>query len=263
VRLGTRRETPVRHGSTVATNALLERKGAAVTLVTTAGFEDLIEIGRQDRPDIYALKTRRVPPLVPAARRVGVAERRGPAGEARVALTDAAIRRAVARVKKLGADAVALVFLHAYAHPAHERRMARALRAAGLAVSASRETSPAGREYEPIATTTINAYLLPRVSRYIERVAAGPSRRVEIVLSHGGTAPAARAAREPVRQLLSGPAAGVRAAAAVAAACGFDRALTLDVGGTSTDCAFVDREPVRRRGREVAGFPIQLDRAAA
>jgi N-methylhydantoinase A len=151
-----------------------------------------------------------------------------------------------------------VVFLHAYAHAAHERRMARALRAAGLTVCASSEVSPEFREYERIATTVVNAYLLPRVSRYIGRIAAGPSRRVEIVLSHGGTAPPARAAKEPVRQLLSGPAAGVRAAATVAAACGFREALTLDVGGTSTDCAFVDGEPVRRRGREVAGFPIQL-----
>ena len=256
--LGAARDTPVRHGSTVATNALLERKGATVALVTTAGFEDLIEIGRQDRPDIYALRTRRVPPLVPAGRRVGVRERRDAGGRALVVLTDDEIAGAVARVETLGAEAVGVVFLHAYAHDANERRVARALRAAGLTVSASHEVSPEFREYERIATTVVNAYLQPRVSRYIGRIAAGPSRRVEIVLSHGGTAPPGRAAREPVRQLLSGPAAGVRAAAAVAASCGFAQALTLDVGGTSTDCAFVDGDPVRRRGREVAGFPIQL-----
>lgn len=252
------RATPVRHGSTVATNALLERKGAAVALVTTAGFEDLIEIGRQDRPDIYALRTRRVPPLVPEERRIGVAERRAADGRALAALGAAEIERVVRAVRKTRADAVAVAFLHAYAHPGHERRMARALRAAGLTVCTSSDVSPEFREFERIATTAVNAYLLPRVSRYIERIAAGPSARVEIVLSHGGTAPPARAALEPVRQLLSGPAAGVRAAAAVAAACGHRRALTIDVGGTSTDCAFVDGEPVRRRGRAVAGFPIQL-----
>ncbi len=256
--LGVGRATPVAHGSTVATNALLERKGADVALVTTAGFEDLIEIGRQDRPAIYALRTRRVPPLVPAARRIGAAERRGPGGEPLVPLTAAEVARVVAQVRRTRAQAVAIVFLHAYAHPANERRVARALRAAGLTASVSSEVSPEFREYERLATTVVNAYLLPRVSRYIGRIASGPSARVEIVLSHGGTAPPARAALEPVRQLLSGPAAGVRAAAAVAAACGFDQALTLDVGGTSTDCAFVDGEPVRRRGREVAGFPIQL-----
>jgi N-methylhydantoinase A len=256
--LGAARATPVRHGSTVATNALLERKGARVALVTTAGFEDLIEIGRQDRPDIYALRTRRVPPLVPPRLRIGVRERRGPRGETMVALTDAEVRRTVARVRRSGAEAVAIGLLHAYAYPAHERRLARALRAAGFAVTASSEISPEFREYERFATTVANAYLLPRVSRYIGRLAAAAPRRLEIVLSHGGTAPPARAAREPVRQLLSGPAAGVRAAAAVAASCGFQQSLTLDVGGTSTDVAFIDREPVRRRGREVAGFPIQL-----
>jgi N-methylhydantoinase A len=256
--LGVARRTPVRLGSTVATNALLERKGANVTFVTTAGFEDLIEIGRQDRPAIYALMTRRVAPLVPSARRLGVRERRDVRGRALVALTDAAVRDAVARVVRTRPGAVAVGFLHAWAHPAHERRVVRALRAAGLDVTASFEISPEFREYERFSTTVVNAYLLPRVRRYLERVASGPSARVEIVLSHGGTAPPSRAAREPVRQLLSGPAAGVRAAAAVAAACGFPTALTIDVGGTSTDCAFVDREPARRRGREVAGFPIQL-----
>jgi len=258
VALGAQRATPVRHGSTVATNALLERKGARVALVTTSGFEDLIEIGRQDRPAIYALETRRMPPLVPAERRIGAAERRTATGESLVALSAAEIERTVKRVRASRAEAVAIVFLHAYAHSGNERRTARALRAAGLTVCASSDVSPEFREYERTATTVVNAYLLPRVSRYIARVAAGPSRQVEIVLSHGGTAPPARAAREPVRQLLSGPAAGVRAAAAVAAACGYRRALTIDVGGTSTDCAFVDGEPVRRRGREVAGFPIQL-----
>ncbi len=248
----------VRHGSTVATNTLLERSGARVALLTTAGFEDLIEIARQDRPDLYALRTRRVEPLVPSARRVGVAERIGPRGEVLERLTPAAIRRALRAARARRPETIAVGLLHAYANPAHERAIARAFRRAGFTVSVSSELCPEIREYERFATTVTNAYLMPRVARYLGRLAAGTRAKLEIVLSHGGVASPSNAAREPVRQLLSGPAAGLAAAREVARACGFARTLTLDVGGTSTDCAFVDGELPRRRAREVAGFPVQL-----
>ena len=257
-RLGVGRATRVRHGSTVATNALLERKGARVVLLTTAGFEDLIEIGRQDRPDLYTLAPRRTPPLVPAARRIGVAERIGPQGELWRPLTEASLRRAARATRRLRPEAVAIGLLHAYARPAHERRLTRALATLGVPVSASSHLAPEYREYERLATTVTNAYLAPRIAGYLGRLARGTGARLEIVLSHGGTAPAAAAAREPVRQLLSGPAAGLKAARDVARACGWTDALTLDVGGTSTDCAFIPGELPRRRGREVAGFPVLL-----
>lgn len=257
-RLGARPATRVRHGSTVATNTLLERKGARVTLLATRGFEDLLEIGRQERPDIYSLRPRRVEPLVPAERRIGVRERLGPRGERLVPLTPAAIRSALRAVKRTRPETVAIGLLHAYANPAHERGLARALRRSGLSVSASSELCPEIREYERLATTVTNAYLVPRVSRYIEALERACGPRLEIVLSHGGTAAPAEAAREPARQLLSGPAAGLAAARAVARACGFERALTLDVGGTSTDCAFVEGELPRRRAREVGGYPLLL-----
>ncbi|MEO5618341.1 MAG: hydantoinase/oxoprolinase family protein, partial [Candidatus Eisenbacteria bacterium] len=148
---------------------------------------------------------------------------------------------------------------HAYASPRHERRLARAARALGIPVTASSELCPEIREYERIATTVTNAYLLPRLSAYVGALARGARGRLEIVLSHGGTSPPAAAAREPVRQLLSGPAGGLSAAAGVARACGFDRALTLDVGGTSTDVAFLDgAELPRSRAREIDGFPVLL-----
>ena len=257
-RLGATAATRVRHGSTVATNTLLERKGARVTLLTTSGFEDLLEIGRQDRPDIYALSPRRVEPLVPSERRIGVRERLGPRGERIVPLAPRALGLALRAAKRTRPETVAVGLLHAYANPAHERGLARALRRAGFHVSASSELCPEVREYERLATTVTNAYLVPRVSRYIEalRRACGPA--LEIVLSHGGTAAPAEAAREPARQLLSGPAAGLAAAREVARACGFERALTLDVGGTSTDCAFVEGELPRRRAREVGGYPLLL-----
>ncbi|MBI5710904.1 MAG: hydantoinase/oxoprolinase family protein [Candidatus Eisenbacteria bacterium] len=257
-RLGAGRGTRVRHGSTVATNALLERAGARVALVTTAGFEDLLEIGRQDRPDLYALAPRRVEPLVPAARRLGVRERMGPAGAALVPLTAAAARRAAAAVGRSRAEAVAVGLLHSYANPAHERRLARALARLGVPVTLSATLCPEVREYERFATAVTNAYLTPRVSTYLDGLSCGTPARLEIVLSHGGTAPPALAVREPVRQLLSGPAAGLAAAFQVARACGFERALTLDVGGTSTDCAYVAGGLPRRRAREVAGFPVLL-----
>jgi N-methylhydantoinase A len=256
--LGAARGTQVRHGSTVATNTLLERKGARTVLVTTAGFEDLVEIGRQDRPDLYALAPRRVEPLVPAARRFGLAERTGPQGERwrKLRLVDLArVRRAVVAARP---ESLAVAFLHSYADPAHERRAARALAKLGVPITVSSALCPEVREYERLSTTVVNAYLAPRVASYLRRLARGTAGSVEVVLSHGGTAPIALAAREPVRQLLSGPAAGLAAARAVARRAGFERALTLDVGGTSTDCAFVDGALPRRRAREVAGFPIQL-----
>jgi N-methylhydantoinase A len=257
-RLGASRATRVRHGSTVATNTLLERKGARVALLSTAGFEDLLEIGRQDRPDLYALAPRRNPPLVPGPRRFGVDERIGPQGEKWRPLTASAVRRAVRAVRDSRAEAVAIGLLHAYADPTHERRIERALRHLHVPVTRSSALCPEFREYERLATTVTNAYLTPRVSAYLGELARGTRARLDIVLSHGGLARPAEAGREAVRQLLSGPAAGLTAARAVAQRCGFARALTLDVGGTSTDCAFIDGELPRRRSREVAGFPVLL-----
>ena len=261
-RAGAGRGTRVRHGSTVATNALLERKGARVTLVTTAGFEDVLEIGRQDRPDLYALQPRRLAPLVPAERRIGVRERIAAGGRVLQPLTAAELARVVRRVRATKPDAIAIGLLHAWANPGHERRLARALAVLGVPVTSAAALVPEVREYERLATTTANAFLVPRVSAYLGRIATGArGADLQVVLSHGGTAPPAEAGGEPVRQLLSGPAAGLRAALAAARACGFTTALTLDVGGTSTDCALLGRTDdegglPRRRGREVAGVPV-------
>jgi N-methylhydantoinase A len=258
VRLGAGAGSLVRHGSTVATNALLERKGARVVLLTTAGFEDAIEIGRQDRPRLYDLAPRREPPLVPRPRRLGVRERLGPKGERWRPLSAAEVARVVAAARRARPQAIAIGLLHAYADPAHERRLARALKRLGVPITASSSLCPEFREFERIATTVANAYLLPRMASYLRALDRAVPGRLEIVLSHGGTAGPAEAAREPVRQLLSGPAAGLIEAREVARACGFDSALTLDVGGTSTDCAFAAGELPRRRGRIVAGQPVLL-----
>jgi N-methylhydantoinase A len=257
--------TRVRHGSTVATNALLERKGARVTLVTTAGFEDVLEIGRQDRPDIYALQPTRIPPLVPRERRIGARERLAAGGAEMTPLTAGEIASVVRRARATRPEAIAVGLLHAWSAPAHEQRLARALAHLHVPVTAASELVPEIREYERLATTVANAFLSPRVGAYLRQLADGAGgAEIEIVLSHGGTAPPEQAAREPVRQLFSGPAAGLRAALETARACGFERALTLDVGGTSTDCAFLGGRDTgrdglpRRRGREVAGVPVLL-----
>jgi len=255
---GSDRSTRVRHGSTVATNTLLERKGAKVVMVTNQGFEDLLEIGRQERPELYALAPRRVPPLVPRARRLGVRVRRGPDGRAWAPLAAAEIHRVVARAGRLRPEALVVGLLHSYAAPRDERRLGRALRRLGVPVTESAALCPEIREYERFATAVVNAYLEPRVARYIGALVAAVGPRLEIVLSHGGGVPARTAAREPVRQLLSGPAAGLGAAFRAARDAGFDAALTLDVGGTSTDVAFAHDRLPRRRAREVAGYPILL-----
>jgi N-methylhydantoinase A len=207
-RAGATKRSRVRHGSTVATNTLLERKGARVTLLTNQGFEDLLEIGRQDRPDLYALAPRRDPPLVPRARRIGVSVRRAADGSARRPLRDSELTRVLAALRRSRPEAVAIGLLHAYAAPEDERRLARAARRIGVPVSVSSELCPEIREYERFTTTVVNAYLQPRVARYLDELSRACGPRLEIVASHGGGVPADRAAREPVRQLLSGPAAG-------------------------------------------------------
>ena len=262
-RAGAGRGTRVRHGSTVATNALLERKGARVTLVTTAGFEDVLEIGRQHRPELYALEPRRDPPLVPRERRLGARERLAAGGQVLTPLTASEVTSVVKRVRATRPEAVAVGLIHAWSAPAHERRLARALGSLRVPVSSAAALVPEIREYERLATTVTNAYLMPRMRGYLRGLARGSrGAELQICLSHGGTAPVALAAEEPVRQLLSGPAAGLRAALASARACGYATALTLDVGGTSTDCAFLGGRDTgtdglpRQRGREVAGFPV-------
>ncbi len=263
-RAGATAATQVRHGSTVATNALLERKGARVVFVTTAGFEDVLEIGRQDRPRIYDLAPARPETLVPRARRLGARERLGADGEVVRPLTATECRRVAARVRAAKPEAIAIGLLHAWRDGAHERRLAQVLCGLGVPVSCSSMLCPEVREVERFATTVANAFLAPRVARYLGALARSRRGRIEVVLSHGGTAPVADAAREPVRQLLSGPAAGLRAALAAARACGHAAALTLDVGGTSTDCALLgagetgaDGLP-RRRARDVGGVPVLL-----
>ena len=256
-------------GTTVGTNALLEQRGGRVALVTTAGFEDVIEIGRQARPRLYDFFVQRRKALVPRERRFGLRERVSAEGRAILRPSGAELARVVRLTKKCGADAVAVCLLFSFANPDHERQITRRLRAAGFQVSASQEIFPEFREYERTATTIANAYLLPVMSQYlgeVDRLAnrnAAPKRakneaRVRVMQSNGGIISAATAAREPVRTILSGPAGGVLGAQYVAQLAGFPRIIAFDMGGTSTDVALIDGAPRTTSESEVAGLPVAV-----
>jgi len=241
------------HGTTVATNALLERRGAAVALVATEGLADVIEIARQDRPSLYDQLASRPVPLVPRAWRYEVVGRLGADGRELVPVDTASLPAIDAAV-----EAVAVCLLHADLDPAHERTVAAALRDRGLDVSCSHEVSPEVREYERTVTTVINAALRPRCRTYL-RALTGLADEALVMTSAGGLLPPGEAAELPAALLLSGPAGGVRAAAAVAEANGFPDAVTFDMGGTSTDvCLVLGGAPAPAAQREVGGFTVRF-----
>jgi N-methylhydantoinase A len=241
------------HGTTVATNALLERRGAAVALVTTEGLADVIEIGRQDRPSLYDQLASRPEPLVPRAWRYEVAGRLAADGTELAPVEPGGLPRIDPAV-----EAVAVCLLHADIEPGHERAVADELRSRGHDVSCSHEVSPEMREVERTVTTVINAALRPRCRAYLRGIADVVDEAL-VMTSAGGLLPAAEAAELPAALLLSGPAGGVRAGAAAAVANGFPDAITFDMGGTSTDvCLVVGGSPAPAAEREVAGFTVRF-----
>jgi len=245
------------HGSTVATNGLLERKGSRVVLVTNRGFEDILEIGRQNRPQLYALVGSRPPPLVDRADRIGICGRLGPEGEEVQALDPTELANLPEKARD--GEALAVVLLHSYANPGHEEAVARALENLGLPLSVSSRLLPEYREYERTSTTVVNAYVAPIMSRYLERLhresGADP---VHIMASNGGAVPVERAIREPVHTVLSGPAGGVVGALAWAQRSGMDRIITFDMGGTSTDVSLCPGRPLHTREFSIAGQPVAV-----
>jgi N-methylhydantoinase A/oxoprolinase/acetone carboxylase beta subunit len=241
------------HGTTVATNALLERRGAAVALVTNEGLTDVIEIARQDRPSLYDQLADRPVPLVPRERRHSVAGRLAADGAELVPVSPV-----VTPPLDPDVEAVAVCLLHADLNPDHELAVAAALRAEGHDVTCSHEVSPEMREYERTVTTVINAGLRPRTRTYLRRL-TDLADDVLVMTSAGGLLPAGEAAELPAALLLSGPAGGVRAGAAVAVANGFPDAVTFDMGGTSTDvCLILDGQPAPGAEREVGGFTVRF-----
>ena len=253
------------YGTTVVTNAALEGRGARVALLTTRGFRDVLEIGRQQRDHLYRLDVPgRTPPAVPRALRFEVAERVDHHGRELVPLDEAEVHRLAGMLREAGVEAVAVSFLHAYANPSHERRAAAILRAVVPHVCLSSEVNPEFREYERTHTTCVNAQMIPLVDRFladIESGLAGEGLRgsLRLMQSSGGMAAPGQARRAPLGMLLSGPAGGVAAARAVATAAGIADAVALDMGGTSTDvCLIHDGRVETLTERRVLGQPVRL-----
>ncbi len=263
------------HGTTLATNALIERKGARVGLLATAGFRDAVEIGREGRYDMYDLFIDQPVPLVPRQLRVEVSERVLADGTVLRPLDEAQARDAIARLGALGVEAVAICLLHAYRNPAHERVLARlcAELLPGVPVSCSSDVVPEIREYERTSTTTANVYVMPLMARYLDDLerklqGLGVPGRLYVMMSAGGIATTETAKRVPIRLVESGPAAGALAAARMARQVGLDRLLSFDMGGTTAKACVIDRgEPLLAREFEVAradrfkkgsGLPIRV-----
>jgi N-methylhydantoinase A len=248
------------HGSTVATNTLLERRGARVALITTAGFEDVIEIGRQTRSAIYDLNVEKAPPLVPAERRLGARERIGPHGEVVQPLDDDEIDRLLGLFAACEADSAAICLLHSYAEPSHERRLADALRARfDHHISASHEVLPEFREFERCSTTVVNAYVGPVMSGYLAEVAdALGSDHVRIMQSNGGALSLEAAGRMAVQTILSGPAGGAVGGFEIGRGAGFENVITFDMGGTSTDVSLCPGELSRTSEAVIGEIPIRV-----
>jgi N-methylhydantoinase A len=252
------------HGMTVGTNALLEERGARTALVATRGFADLLEIGRQDRPELYRLCAPKPASLIPPELRLEAEERTGPEGIVEP-LAAGEPDRIAAELRERGAESVAICLLFSYLDPSHEQRIAARLREAlpGIHVSASHEVLPRFREYERCSTTAIDAYLSPLLGRYLGRLGKAAQEaglpRPLVMQSSGGVAPAAEAARAGAWSVLSGPAGGAVGAGLLARVSGDGNALGLDMGGTSCDVCVVEGGTVRRTGsRKIAGRAIQL-----
>ncbi|HLJ78691.1 MAG TPA: hydantoinase/oxoprolinase family protein [Acidobacteriaceae bacterium] len=256
----------VRHGTTLGTNAMLERRGARVAFVTTAGFEDTIAIGRQTRSDLYDWFAPAPVCIVPRDLRFGVNERVSAEGEMLCSPSDEELQALAEAIRASGAEAVAVSLLFSFANPQTERRVAEALGGLGIPVSVSHRILPEFREYERASTTVVNAYLAPKMEAYLTHLDSQvrtlhAEGRVEVMQSSGGIVAAELAAREPVRTVLSGPAGGVIGATRVAQIAGFERIIGFDMGGTSTDVFLSDaaRGGVRRtRESVVAGVPVSV-----
>ncbi len=246
------------HGTTVGTNALLERRGARTALITTEGFEDVLSIGRQARPELYNLHALKPPPIVPDELRFGVCERVTSTGEILEPLDQKQLPGLLARLKKAKVESVAICFLFSFLRPEHEQQVAEALRKLAVPLSVSHQILPEYREFERTSTVTINAYLQPLMGKYLTRLARH-TRRLRVMQSSGGSISAALAGEEPVRTILSGPAGGVVGALQTARAAGFEKIITFDMGGTSTDVALCERQGLRMTNEaSVAGLPIAI-----
>ena len=245
------------HGSTVATNALLERKGVRTALITTAGFEDVIQIGRQNRAELYNLTPKPRVPIVPRTMCFGLRERAYFDGTIAERPSQAEIGRLRARLRKLRVESIAICFLHAYRNRANEKMVADALSGFGY-LCCSHDVCPEFREYERSSTTLINAYVGPLMDRYLADLERGTRRSISIMQSNGGFMSTREARRHAIRTVLSGPAGGVVGALETARLSGFPRILGFDMGGTSTDVSLCDGQPRETMEASIDGFPVRV-----
>ena len=253
----------VRHGTTIGTNALLERKGARVAFVTTAGFEDTIAIGRQARQHLYDWMATPAPCIVPNKLRFAVKERTSSDGEILLAPTEQELAKLRKKIRSSGSESVAISLLFSFANPANEKKVARSLRGLGIPISISHEILPEFREYERAATVVVNAYLAPKAGDYVRRLGSQIRKQnsgsLYVMQSSGGIISAKLAGEEPVRTVLSGPAGGVIGAHRVAQLAGFDKIISFDMGGTSTDVSLIDaRGPQTTNESRISEFPISV-----
>lgn len=274
-KIGARGAVVLLHGTTVGTNTLLQRKGARVALVTTAGFEDVIEIGRQARPKLYDFFFDRLEPLVPSDRRFGANERTASDGEILQSPSGEDLRGLVEDVRRAHPESIAVSLLFSFVNPENEKKIAAALESLGLPLSISHRILPEFREYERTSTMVVNAYLQPVMQQYLQKLEkrlmpqvsaqnrganlghqSRADSRVFVMQSSGGITALRAAASEPVRTVLSGPAGGVVGAAAMARRSGYSRIISFDMGGTSTNVALVDGQPQASSQSEIAGLPV-------
>lgn len=261
--LGAGPEVTVVHGATVATNALLERRGAPTALVATEGFGDVLEIGRQNRPDLYALHPTRPPALVPAPWRFELPERVDCHGRVLIKPDPAALQALACQILAKGVESVAVCLLFSFLNPTHEQQVREQIlaQAEGRApfVSLSCEVLPEYREFERTATTVINAYVAPLMSRYLANLEQGlKGRRLRIMQSNGGSISASAARELAARTALSGPAGGVVGAFELARMAGIDRVISFDMGGTSTDVSLCPGRVQETTEGAIAGMPLRL-----
>jgi N-methylhydantoinase A len=268
------------HGTTVGTNALLQRRGARTALITTEGFEDVLAIGRQARPELYNLNAVRPAPVVEDKLRFGIRERVTASGEVLEALDEVQLQSLITKLRRSRVESVAVSLLFSFVHPEHEQRIAAALASLEVPLSISHQILPEYREYERTSTVTINAYLQPLMGTYLKRLQEGlpalivssreesqrtkskdprPKSSLRVMQSSGGSISAVAAAQEPVRTILSGPAGGIVGALQVARAAGFPDVITFDMGGTSTDVALCEGDGLRTTNEAVvAGLPVAV-----
>jgi len=248
------------HGSTVATNAILERHGARTALITNKGFEDIIEIGRQNRTRLYDLAYRKEPHIIPSELRFGLQGRILQTGEELRPMDMETAKDVALRLKELGIESVAVCFLFSYVNPAHEKKVKELLEPSGFQISLSHEILAEFREFERTSTTVINAYVSPKMQRYIgyltDHLDAGDT--LGIMQSNGGSISVETAMRESVRTILSGPAGGAVGAYEIGKMAGYTKLITFDMGGTSTDVSLIDNDLSLTFESSISGYPVKV-----